>query len=564
MSDLQDEIAYLNNVLAVHEGDIDRARKIAEMLADQAAETTAEGIRDLVDEDAEVDAAIKAAEVRQASIRAIYATRRLRQLESLGNTLAFGKITDTDGEELYVGRHSVIDGDDALLVDWRATAAIPFYRATYSEPLGVAHRRNFLYDEDASSSTDSSSPDQVPLVDYSDELFGVAGYDNSDTILRGEAAVLASLEASTTDHLKSVVSTIQHEQDRVVRAPANEPLVVQGGPGTGKTVVALHRAAYLLYHYRVDLEDVGILVVGPSKQFLSYISRVIPSLGESGVVSVTPTQLYPGIRVGESESSEVESLKGSIEMANLLERYIGIRQVRPTEDLETWYGSTKIVLPVTEAQKVFDLAKTYQIHNDAAAVFKSRIIEQLTQQLFSASFDNADELRSFFRSDQAVNRFCLRAWPNLTPEQALNDLLGSKALLMAAAKGTDLDPRLVEGIYRERTPEAELDRIVWSPADVPLLDELSFLVDGLVGDIESQRQTERDRLDAMEVALQRDEASDLEDGVDLDAYEEVEDGLDPLDPTGFWKTADPDLELYPIMYDEAEDNGQSRGGIHGR
>ena len=556
MSDLNSEIDYLTNVLAVHASDIDRARRTAEQLAEQAAETTADGIKDLVDEDAEVDAAIKAAEVRQASIRAIYAAKRLRQLESLGSTLAFGKITDANGEELYVGRHSVIDGDDALLVDWRAAAAVPFYRATYSEPLGVVHRRNFLYGDESESNS-------VPLVDYSDELFGSPTFDGGSTVLRGEAAVLASLESSTTDHLTSVVSTIQHEQDRVVRAPADVPLVVQGGPGTGKTVVALHRAAYLLYHYRVDLEDVGILVVGPSKQFLSYISRVIPSLGESGVVSVTPPQLYPGIKVGQVDTAEVEVIKGSIEMVELLRTYIELRQVKPTEDLETWYGSTKVTLKAEVAQEVFAAAKTHPIHNDASAVFKSRIVEQLTQQLFSASFDNAEELRAFFRADTAVHKYCLRAWPNLSPEQALNDLLGSKPLLRKAAEGLGIEPEKLDLLFRKRCLERDLENATWSSADVALLDEISFLVDGLVGDIDSQRQTERDRLDAMEVALERDERLERDEGLDLDECEEIPDGVDPLDPTGFWKTADPDLELYPIMYDEAEGTSTDRGGRSG-
>lgn len=213
---------------------------------------TEEGIRDLFDEDAESDAAVQAAIVRQTSDAAMHAIRRVNELRSAGRALSFGHITDQAGDRLAIGRLTVFDEDDVLLVDWRAPAAVPFYQATALKRMGVERRRNLLYGDQA-----SESPGE--LVGYSDELFDLDAA-TEEIGLRGEAALLASVTAPTRDQMRSVVATIQAEQDAVIRAPGDEPLVVQGGPGTGKTVVALHRAAYLLYAQREALSDTGVLV----------------------------------------------------------------------------------------------------------------------------------------------------------------------------------------------------------------------------------------------------------------------------------------------------------------
>ncbi len=509
------------------------------MLANEAAEMTTDGIRDLVDEDAEVDAAASAAIVRQASNRAIFALKRLRQLEDLGSSLAFGKVTKESGEKLYVGRHSVIDDEDALLVDWRAEAATPFYRATYSEPLGCLSRRHFFY----------SDSNEALLEDFSDEVFGVDYLTTSDVAsLRGEAAVLASVESPTVDSMKSVVATIQAEQDEVVRAPANRPLVVQGGPGTGKTVVALHRAAYLLYHYRVDLEDTGILVVGPTAEFLNYIARVIPSLGESGVVSLTPEKLYQGVRLGHIEAQAVAQLKGSAVMAELLRKAVELRQIQPDQDWDVWYGASKQRLSEEFLQEIFQKAKNFAVHNEGAAFFKSAIVNELVTQTYSPSFDSKEELKGFFKSAEEVREISLRYWPDLSPEQALNDLLGSKAMLLKAGKELLKEADLLS-LHRKRSNEASLAKRRWSEADVPLLDEMAYLLDGLVGEIDSERLSLRDRMDEFERAMSQDEA---DSEVELAEYDDADPSIDPIDPTDFWKSSDPDLELFPIMYDQAE------------
>ncbi len=468
---------------------------------------TEEGIRDLHDEDAEVDAAVQAALVRQTSDRAMAAIRRFQELDGMGDALAFGHVTDDDGGVTSVGRLSVIDGDEALLIDWRARAAMPFYRATAVERLGVTRRRHLLYGAAGASSSDgveSGADDPGELTGYSDEVFDVDALVG-DQGLRGEAAILASVSAPTDDRMRSVVATIQSEQDAVVRAPSDRPLVVQGGPGTGKTVVALHRAAYLLYDQRVELSDTGVLIVGPSPQFLRYIAGVLPSLGESGVVSVTAPELYRGVRRGKPEPPEVAEVKGRAVMAELLARAVRDRQRRPTRDLVVIYGATRARLRVDALGAAFDRAQRYRSHNDGADAFRALVIEGLCAAVFDPSFHNRDDALETFGRSPEVEAFLLRHWPPLTPEQALNDLFGSPALLRLAADAVGLPARDRRLLERDRIDEADLDDARWSDADIPLLDELLVLVGGVMGgQSDEQRRLVRDAADEFELSQLHD------------------------------------------------------------
>ncbi|MDH3302996.1 MAG: UvrD-helicase domain-containing protein [Acidimicrobiia bacterium] len=464
------ERARLAEIEKAHQAYLDQTRRVASQLASEATEAMEDGIRDIVDEDAEADAAVQAVLVRQISERAMYAARRVADLEAQGEALAFGRMTSEDGNEFYVGRRTVFDGDDPLLIDWRARAAVPFYRAAPLEPMGFRQRRHLIYQDGASGRE---------LVDYSDEVFDVERLSDPATAadgLRGEAALLASLVAPTVGQMRSVVATIQAEQDAVIRAPGHRMLVVQGGPGTGKTVVALHRAAYLLYDQRVELADTGVLIVGPSQQFLHYISGVLPSLGESGVVSITVPRLYRGARLGWSDATEVSELKASAEMAGLLRAAVALRRRRPDERFITWYGSRRVVLDVDRVQAIFDRSRRHLLHNDGAAWFRSEIIDTLVHEVYDPAFHNLDDARESFETSDEVVELTLRHFPSLTPEQALNDLLGSVPLLRSAARAAGLDPDRLERLHRPRTPEAELDRRRWSDADAALLDELLSLV----------------------------------------------------------------------------------------
>lgn len=500
LEELDAERRVIERIADVREKQIAIVAARAEQLAEEAAEMTEDGLRDIFDEDDDPDAAVQATLVRERAVHAMAAARRFHEVDSVGEAPAFGRITDADGECLYVGRCSVIESDEVLLVDWRARAAIPFYRAAPLEPLGVKHRRHLHYS--------SANAPPRELIAYSDEVFD-AEHLSQVSGLQGEAALLASLERDTTGQMASVVATIQAEQDAVIRAPSDQALLVQGGPGTGKTVVALHRAAYLLYDQRQALAENGVLIVGPSTHFLAYISEVLPSLGETGVVSAVPSQLYPGVLKGRAESQETATLKGRHEMVALLANSIRNRQIRPTEDHVAWYGSDRVTIKAEALNECFNVALRLPAHNEGADRFRMSVIETFAGQVYNRSFDNyADAYRSFAASP-SLKVFLLRHWPVLTPEQALNDLFGSPALLRLAAKETGLTTTEIAMLAQPRIPELELEEHRWTDADIPLLDELWSLVGGLPSAMaEEDRQRVRDARDEFEIAAMQDELLD--------------------------------------------------------
>jgi len=373
-----------------------------------------------------------------------------------------------------------------------------------------SHGRHLLYDGGVDGATNE-------LVGYSDEIFDVDSLKD-EVALRGEAAILKAVTAPTEEQMRSVVATIQSEQDAIIRAPSDRPLLVQGGPGTGKTVVALHRAAYLLYNQRTALAETGVLIVGPTAEFLGYISGVLPSLGESGVVSVTANELYPGVLIGPPDPDDVAELKGSAIMIDLLATAVRDRQRRPTEHLDVLYGATRVRVSAEELQELFDKALRYRTHNAGAAALRADLIDALSAKVYTPSFANLDDARSTFRESQRIRHFLLAHWPTLTPEQALNDLLGSRALLRHAARSTDLTTEQLDSLHRERTPELDLDMRRWAEADVPLLDELLFLVGSIDDSVDSERH------------LERDEATEFELADDDESWIEVDDDDDEFAP----------------------------------
>ncbi len=537
----------LDEIRRVHRAHIARARASAERLATEAAEMSEEGIRDLVDEDAEVDAAVRAALVRQTSARAMHGFRRLQQLEEMGDALAFGHTTSDDGAKLRVGRHSVIDGDRALVVDWRARAAMAFYRATPLERLGVRQRRHLFFGDGVDGPVDE-------IISFSDEVFDVADLSTA-TGLRGEAAILASVAAPTESQMRSVVATIQAEQDAVIRAPSDGALVVQGGPGTGKTVVALHRAAYLLYDKRVELSDSGVLIVGPTKEFLRYIANVLPSLGESGVVSVTVAELYPGVRRGRPEAPDVAQLKGRACMASLLANAVADRQRLPVDPLVVRYGATRASISAEELGSFFTGAKSYSTHNEGANAFRAVVIDALCTVVDDPTFGNREDAVATFSRSREVRQFLLKHWPTLTPEQLVNDLFGSPSLLHLAARNTGLSSTDLRLLSQLRVPEADLANHRWSEADLALLDEALDLVGGLVAKTEEQRILERDAADEFELSERSDEVGSL-----IDQFQLVPElDFDPDDPND-----DPNLRTVNAsdpMAQEMGSDGSEYGAI---
>ncbi|MDR1152668.1 MAG: AAA family ATPase, partial [Bifidobacteriaceae bacterium] len=258
---------------------------------------------------------------------------RLAQLSTVEDRLCFGRLDLLDdssdsvpseahthaGAVRYVGRIGLTDpAHNPILTDWRAPAAEPFYQATARHPMGVARRRHI-----------TTSGRRVVAIE--DEVLDLDSVDDASA-LSGEGALLASLAASRTGRMGDIVATIQAEQDRIIRAPMDGPLVVQGGPGTGKTAVALHRAAYLLYTHRDRIARSGVLVVGPTGAFLTYIDHVLPSLGETGVVTATMGSLLPGLTVTTLDAPEVAAIKGRAAMATVIRRAVRNRQRLPKGD----------------------------------------------------------------------------------------------------------------------------------------------------------------------------------------------------------------------------------------
>jgi len=229
----------------------------------------------------------------ERDVNAVMYTQRIAQLDAAENGLCFGRIDFHDAEPRYVGRMGIRDEADdyqPLLLDWRAPAARPFYLATPVSPDGVRRRRHI-------------KTLRREVIRLDDEVLDLAdaGRDGLTDGLTGEAALLAALNASRTGQMSDIVETIQVEQDWIIRSPHKGVLVVQGGPGTGKTAVALHRAAFLLYTYREQLARRAVLVIGPNPTFLRYVGQVLPSLGETSVLMSTIADLYPGVTARRDE-----------------------------------------------------------------------------------------------------------------------------------------------------------------------------------------------------------------------------------------------------------------------
>ncbi|MGH3792783.1 MAG: HelD family protein, partial [Pseudonocardiaceae bacterium] len=304
---------------------------------------------------------------------AMYA-EQLATLDGVEQGLCFGRLDldqASDGEDRrYIGRLGLLDEQREylpLLIDWRAPAARPFYTATAARPEGVHRRRHIR----TRSRTVLAIDDEVLDLDG-------AGQEPTGTSLTSEAALMAALTASRTGRMSDIVATIQTEQDRIIRATPQGVLVVQGGPGTGKTAVALHRAAYLLYTHRRQLAKRGVLVVGPNSTFLRYIGHVLPSLGETSVLLCTVAQLHPGLHARGVEPDETAAVKGRLEMVKVVAAAIRDRQQVPAEPLELLVDAQ----PIRLNQQVCLPARTRarrsrRPHNEAKRIFHQEVVTAL-------------------------------------------------------------------------------------------------------------------------------------------------------------------------------------------
>src|SRR5580693_2979091 len=332
------EIAEEQEFLDVALSALDHMRQGARSLRDSAAVANMRGAGDLVERDVVMGTAM----------------HRLDQLAIGDQPLFFGRIDyqpngHAEGDTYHVGRLAVSDEElNPLVIDWRAPVAEAFYRATGVEPLGLARRRHVaIHANQVTGVEDEYFADANGELDLPEDEVRSAtaeGLIEGGLAVGGPGALLAALGRARTGRMGDIIATIQGEQDQIIRSPLTGILLVQGGPGTGKTAVALHRAAYLLFTFRATLERQGVLVVGPNPLFLNYIENVLPSLGEPGVTLSTIAGLVTNVDVRASESEEVDQLKGDLRMARVLSRAMGTRERALRHDVEIPVGRATIVL----------------------------------------------------------------------------------------------------------------------------------------------------------------------------------------------------------------------------
>ena len=404
---------------------------------------------------------------------------RLGQLDLGDGALCFGRIDTelgglapaaddlrppSDRGTFYIGRVAVADADqEPVVVDWRAPVAEPFYRATGPEPLGLVRRRHF-------------ATRGRTVLDIDDELFGDAAdaLDDPGAVgVQGHGALIAALTTARSGKLRDIVATIQGEQDEIIRAPLPGVLVVQGGPGTGKTVVALHRAAYLLYTHRFPLEGQGVLVIGPNRLFLGYIEQVLPSLGEAGVqLAVLADLLLDPPLVRGYDTGLTARVKGDARMSRVVARAVRDRERGLREPLEIGAGLQTLRLDVATSWDIANEARRrYRRHNAARKFVETEVFAALAR---SGRGDlDPTALREQLRGQLPMREALEWMWPVLTPTQLLNDLFGSPALLAHAGAGV-LDDAETRSLGRARL--TDVGEVAWTHDDVPLLDEARALL----------------------------------------------------------------------------------------
>jgi DNA helicase IV len=391
---------------------------------------------------------------------------RLSSLEDDTKPLCFGRI-DGDGETHYIGRRHVKDErDEPMVIDWRAPAATPFYRATVSDAMDLTRRRHF-------------SVKGRQLIDIFDELF-----DDPDSLLAGAHTVpdplLAELSRARTGEMRDIVATIQAEQDVIIRTPLNRLVVVQGGPGTGKTAVGLHRAAFLLYEHRRKLERDTVLVVGPNDLFLRYVSQVLPSLGETAVLQTTIEGLfstqYP---VKAEEGDDVARLKGDIRMASVLRKLCNDMIGRAADDMELLLGRISVTLPASLINGLLRSAtRDATTLEMGRKVFRQRLADAVYRRYTYAAHGVAVDQEDFLRSlseDSTFRRTVDRLFPSFRPPAVVREMLTNARVLGQSSDGI-LTPSEQELLLRSRPRRTSDWR--WSRADLALLDEVEVVSRG--------------------------------------------------------------------------------------
>ncbi|MFB7886834.1 RNA polymerase recycling motor ATPase HelR [Cellulosimicrobium cellulans] len=464
---------------------------------------------------------------------------RLRLLQRYGVDLCLGRMTFADGSEpVYVGRVGLMDpAGERLLVDWRSPAAEPYFAATPAHPLGLAARRRYRWARGR-------------VTDYWDEELVPDGA-GSGAALDDQSAFVASLGASRSPRMRDVLGTIQADQDAIVRAGSRGALVVDGGPGTGKTVVALHRAAYLLYaDPRVGEGHGGVLVVGPSRPYLAYVADVLPGLGEEGVQTCTLRDLVPeGAAAREETDPEVARLKASTELVAAIEPAVRFSERPPTEGMEVETPWADVWLSTADWAEAFESVDPGTPHNEARDDVWAALVEILVDKAVGEVPDlDTDDVRRALRSHRGLGAAFDRAWPLVEATDLVADLWSVPAYLRLCAPS--LTPEEVRALQR---PDAQ----AWTTADLPLLDAARQRL----GDPGASR---RRRRNAAAAAAERARMDDVVDHLVASDDSELmvmtmlkgQDLRDALVDEGAMVTATPDRLAGPfahVVVDEAQE-----------
>ena len=397
--------------------------------------------------------------VSEAYLAASLHRRVLALTDDPETPLFFGRL-DLDAERYYVGRRHVHDdAGDPVVIDWRADVSTAFYRATRTEPMGVKLRRRFGFERGA-------------ITAYEDEHL----QDRTEAERR--SAILADeIERPRVGPMRDIVATIQPEQDVIVRADVTETLCVQGAPGTGKTAVGLHRAAYLLYTHRDRLRRGGVLVVGPNSAFLSYISAVLPALGEVDVRQVTLEEMVGHrVEVRAVDPAPVAVLKGDPRMATVLSRAVHAGLVPPTEPLVLPRGSHRWRVPTHELREVVAELTARDVRYGAArAMLAQRLAHKLLTKMEAAGESPDDRTQDAVARSMPVRKAVDRLWPAVDPVRVVMALLSDPAVLARAADGV-LDPD-EQAMLLWPKPARGPKSAPWTLADAVLVDEAADLVE---------------------------------------------------------------------------------------
>ncbi len=398
---------------------------------------------------------------------AYQAARRLAVLENEHEGLVFGRLDLTGPDSRYIGRLGVRDEEyTPLVIDWRAPAAEPFYRATQAEPMEVIRRRVLRCRDDK-------------VIGLEDDLLDSSVETNLP--IMGEGALMAALTRARGRTMRDIVSTIQAEQDEAIRAPYQGVTIIAGGPGTGKTVVALHRAAYLLYSNRARLERGGVLVVGPSNVFMNYIERVLPSLGEDAVTLKSIGSLATDVLGMSSERvdpSTAASLKGSLRMLEVLRRLIR----RPLNDgpevvrVRVSVKGEVLTLDARELHRIRDSVLSHTKLNKGREQARNQIISALEAKLSDEADVSAEEVPDLIREQASLSKFMNAWWPTLDAPRVLERLADADLLSEVASDLTAAEREaLVDSFtWLQRGNHTEITG--WSVADMALLDELLHML----------------------------------------------------------------------------------------